>query len=229
MNADRSFVDPARLQCLEREILQWNGQINLVTRVDTARQVSVLLAHCLEAWQLLVRKLHDVAWFRSGAYLDLGSGAGFPGLVWALARQSAGHSGSVSLVEPRGKRAWFLRRTARLLGLADLVVAEGRWGGSVLSVAGIGPGPVMLSLKALRLTDGEVLQGLQLAQGDADLPVEVLVVRFLGPRVATGTERDTDLPAVAVGDGWLYTLAACETVGEEIPRLGLSRYVLSEG
>jgi hypothetical protein len=229
MNADCYAVDPARLRCLEREILQWNRQINLVTRVDTAQQVSVLLAHCLEAWQLLARRLGDVAWFRSGAYLDLGSGAGFPGLVWALARAAAGHSGPVTLVEPRGKRAWFLRRTARLLGLEDVAVAEGRWGDPALGVVGIGPGPVLLSLKALRLTDSEVLQGLQLVKGAADLPVEVMVVRFLGPRDAAAADRDPDLPADAGGDIRPYTLAARENVGEDAPRLGLSGYVLSAG
>lgn len=49
-----------------------------------------------------------------GLLVDLGSGAGFPGFVLACARPSL----RVILVEPRMKRAAFLRACARAAGLA---------------------------------------------------------------------------------------------------------------
>ena len=53
-----------------------------------------------------------------GPWLDVGSGAGLPGLVVALLTGRA-----VTLVEPRAKRADFLRRVAQDLGVAVTVEA----------------------------------------------------------------------------------------------------------
>lgn len=52
----------------------------------------------------------------SGAWLDIGSGAGFPGLVVAALTDRA-----MILVEPRARRADFLRRGVAALGLTDRV------------------------------------------------------------------------------------------------------------
>lgn len=53
----------------------------------------------------------------SASWLDLGSGAGFPGLIIALL-----HKGSVTLVEERRKRVEFLTQAARLLGIDGKVI-----------------------------------------------------------------------------------------------------------
>jgi 16S rRNA (guanine527-N7)-methyltransferase len=59
--------------------------------------------------------LAAVGWLpREGLLVDLGSGAGFPGFVLACARPGL----RVVLVEPRMKRAAFLRAAARAAGLA---------------------------------------------------------------------------------------------------------------
>jgi hypothetical protein len=66
--------------------------------------------------------------------VDIGSGAGFPGLPLAIARPDL----SVTLVEPRGKRCAFLRHVARSLSLENLKVIEGRIeevGGQTFGVA----------------------------------------------------------------------------------------------
>lgn len=55
--------------------------------------------------------------------LDIGSGAGFPGLVLALARPDL----QVTLLEPRGKRVSFQEHIIRTLDLKDRVQAiQGR-------------------------------------------------------------------------------------------------------
>lgn len=51
-----------------------------------------------------------------GDWLDLGSGAGFPGLVIALVGDRP-----ITLVESRAKRILFLRQAAELLGVTDRV------------------------------------------------------------------------------------------------------------
>jgi 16S rRNA (guanine527-N7)-methyltransferase len=53
-------------------------------------------------------------------WLDLGSGAGFPGLIVALL-----HPARVTLVEARKLRADFLRRAAEALGVTDKVAIVG--------------------------------------------------------------------------------------------------------
>jgi 16S rRNA (guanine527-N7)-methyltransferase len=54
--------------------------------------------------------------------LDIGSGAGLPGLVWALLRPDL----HLVLVEPLLRRAGFLRSAAAALGLADVEVVRAR-------------------------------------------------------------------------------------------------------
>lgn len=54
-----------------------------------------------------------------GPLLDIGSGAGLPGIVLACCRDSPTH-----LVEPRTKRAAFLTRTVSTLGIGDRVTVH---------------------------------------------------------------------------------------------------------
>jgi 16S rRNA (guanine527-N7)-methyltransferase len=66
--------------------------------------------------------------------VDIGSGAGFPGLPIAIARPDL----TVTLVEPRQKRCAFLRHVIRAVGLKNTSVIEARIekvGGQTFSVA----------------------------------------------------------------------------------------------
>ncbi len=54
--------------------------------------------------------------------IDVGSGAGFPGLVLAAALPEL----TVTLVEPRQKRVSFLRHIIRILGLTNVQVTDQR-------------------------------------------------------------------------------------------------------
>ena len=91
----------ARLEAYAALLAQWNERINLVSR-DTLRDV--WRRHFLDSAQLLP---HVPAGTRSLA--DLGSGAGFPGLVLAI----LGVCG-VELVESDARKCAFLREAARI-------------------------------------------------------------------------------------------------------------------
>ena len=54
--------------------------------------------------------------------VDVGAGAGLPGLVWALLRDDL----SVTLVEPLARRVSFLHEAVQDLGLSNVVVVRGR-------------------------------------------------------------------------------------------------------
>ncbi len=56
---------------------------------------------------------------KSGMWLDIGTGAGFPGLVVAFVRDAP-----MMLVEPRRQRAAFLRDFCDFAGLSHVTVAE---------------------------------------------------------------------------------------------------------
>ena len=99
------------------ELRRWNRRINLVAR-DTGREV-MLEKHFLDSLTLLpLLDSHG----GDGSLLDVGSGAGFPGLVLAAARPDM----PVILVEPRHKRVAFLRHIVRRLQLVNVEVVARR-------------------------------------------------------------------------------------------------------
>lgn len=92
---------------LERELIKWNSQINLVsaTTIDDAWR-----RHILDSAQLF--PLHG----RKERWVDLGSGGGFPGLVMAAMRTPI-QDALTTLVESNRKKAGFL---SHFVGKADL-------------------------------------------------------------------------------------------------------------
>ncbi len=97
------------------ELKKWNRRINLV---GAGPDEQLLENHFLDSLTLL--PLLDPC--PPPGLVDVGSGAGFPGLVLKIARPDL----SVTLVEPRQKRAAFLRQVIRLLGLGEIKVREDR-------------------------------------------------------------------------------------------------------
>lgn len=94
----------ARLDAFAALLRAENERQNLVSRASLDR---LWLRHIADSAQLLA-----FAPSSTGAWLDLGSGAGFPGLIVA-----ALHGGPVTLVEERRLRALFLARAAASLGV----------------------------------------------------------------------------------------------------------------
>ncbi|HEV2815724.1 MAG TPA: 16S rRNA (guanine(527)-N(7))-methyltransferase RsmG [Allosphingosinicella sp.] len=87
-----------------------NERQNLVSRASLGQ---LWLRHIADSAQLL-----RFAPAPEASWVDLGTGAGFPGLVVALL-----HAGPVTLVEQRRLRADFLRRAAESLGLEVEILA----------------------------------------------------------------------------------------------------------
>jgi 16S rRNA (guanine527-N7)-methyltransferase len=90
---------------------QENETQNLVSRTSLGE---VWNRHVLDSAQLIRFSPSPTA-----AWLDLGTGAGFPGLIIGLL-----HDGPVTLVEERRKRADFLVRAAQVLGIENKVVIQ---------------------------------------------------------------------------------------------------------
>lgn len=229
-----------QLGLLAREILTWNKRFNLVTRVETDRRLDMMIRHCRDGWMLVRGAFGDQPWFPSCSYVDIGSGAGLPGLVWSLMRAQEGHAGACILVEPRERRAWFLRRTARALALPDVAVATMRWGDEPWVVPGRLTSPLILSLKALSLDDGSLLDGALAAAcaggpGTA-LPSDIYIVRFMAPvageRGSEGVRRDresnyADSRHFESALGHSPRLKESRILGSGVPRLDLRHYIIA--
>jgi 16S rRNA (guanine527-N7)-methyltransferase len=97
-----------RLEALVSLLGEENARQNLVSRGSLQ---SVWERHILDSAQLLRFTPEASTW------VDLGTGAGFPGLVAA-----AISSGHFTLVEARKLRADFLIRAAEIIGIEDRVV-----------------------------------------------------------------------------------------------------------
>lgn len=98
-------------------LLKWNARVNL-TAIREPEQI--LIRHFGESL-FAARRLSQTPSL-SGSLIDVGSGAGFPGVpikVWAPKIL-------VTLVESQQKKATFLREVARVLALPDLEVANQR-------------------------------------------------------------------------------------------------------
>ncbi len=96
-------LDPSRIALLARYLAEldlWRRRTNLTGPVSAED----LASHALES--VLGEKLisHDTR------VIDIGSGAGLPGMPLAIARPDL----AVTLLEPRGRRAAFLRHAVRI-------------------------------------------------------------------------------------------------------------------
>lgn len=201
-----------RLDILGREILRWNAQISLVSRVEPATTVNKLVPQCQRAWTLVVGHLAASNWEHDLALVDIGSGSGLPGLVWAAQCREEDRSGGVTLVEPRQKRAWFLNRVARAMGLAEVSVVPERWGERARVRRRPGIEQVVLAFKALRMSDGEALSGLE-AAFDRWRPHRLAIVRFLVP----GDREVTSLETIFGSgrqEGWEHEASAVLAAGD---------------
>jgi 16S rRNA (guanine527-N7)-methyltransferase len=108
-----------RLLAYLEMLRRWNRVYNLTAIRDPGQMLIQHLFDCLAVVLPLQAALagHPSALSHPPALLDVGSGAGLPGLVLAIAWPEL----EVDLVEPVGKKAAFLRQSAAELGLIGRV------------------------------------------------------------------------------------------------------------
>lgn len=101
-----------RLLAYRDELARWGRVHNLTSVLDPGRMVPVHLLDSLALAPLL----------RGTRVADIGSGGGLPGLPLAIADPDL----TMTLVEPRTKRALFLEHVVRTLGLGNVIVERAR-------------------------------------------------------------------------------------------------------
>lgn len=106
-----SALAMARLATYFEELQKWSRKVNLVSTATSPEEM--IETHFLDSLALLPHLGGEAVHL-----LDIGSGAGFPGLACAAAREEM----TVTLIEPRHKRTVFLGHVVRTLGLSKVRV-----------------------------------------------------------------------------------------------------------
>jgi 16S rRNA (guanine527-N7)-methyltransferase len=114
---DKVTLSDAQIEQLKRYaalLIEWNEKMNLTAIKEEGAIVEKHFLDCLiPAKSLSIDKK---------ACCDLGTGAGFPGLVWAIAFPNC----SMTLVEATGKKCTFLTTVINELGLKNIRVLNKR-------------------------------------------------------------------------------------------------------
>ncbi len=167
---------PELLERYCRELVRWNRRIDLTG----ARTVEELAAGPLFDALTLVPVLE-----RSGRLLDIGSGGGLPGVPAAIAIPAL----ALTLVEPRARRAAFLRHAVHLLRLDCEVVqtraeelAPGEYDGAVAQA--VWPPGEWIPRGAALVEEGKALYALsaepldeQALEGRAEVEAHIVLLR----------------------------------------------------
>jgi len=109
LGLDAALAEP--LMAYLDELQKWNAAYNLTAIRDPGEMVT---RHLLDSLVLLPHV--------RGRLLDVGAGAGLPGIPLALANPAL----DVTVLDSNGKKARFMRHAQRTLGLANVAVAEAR-------------------------------------------------------------------------------------------------------
>jgi 16S rRNA (guanine527-N7)-methyltransferase len=141
-----------RVQTYLEFLAKWNARMNLTAIQHPIEVLKVLLAESFFAAVLVGDP--------KGAILDIGSGAGFPGLAMAVYRPEL----ELILLEPRGKRAAFLAALRRELGLAKLAVWNQRL--EECAKADFSELPTVLTMRAVGGIEKVVERGATFLQGE---------------------------------------------------------------
>jgi 16S rRNA (guanine527-N7)-methyltransferase len=159
-------LDETRLRAISTYIdllLKWNARINLTAIREPSEIVQRHFGESLFAAKYLLDQ------HRTQTAIDLGSGAGFPGVPFAMLAPDV----QVTLIESQQKKATFLKELVRVLELKNVRVfgdrAEGyRESAELVMLRAVEKFEKVLDL-AVRLTNSEGRIGLMIGSGQVEL------------------------------------------------------------
>jgi len=112
-NVSRETVE--RLETYAALLEKWNPKINLVSRSSVEDLWTRHIVDSVQVWEAAPK---------SGTWVDLGSGGGFPGLVIAILAAGEPDGPQITLIESDQRKAAFLRTVARETGIDVTVIAK---------------------------------------------------------------------------------------------------------
>ncbi len=183
-----------------RELLLWNRRINLVSEKSSRE---IVIRHFLDS---LTAAPSIVS--RDGMLIDLGSGAGFPGIPLRIALPDL----QLMLVESSRKKSSFLSHIARTLQLEGVTVVRERIEALIGEKALAGSFDTVLSRAAFKLPQLVRMASFFLKEGG-------ILIAMKGPDLAEEMAEAETVLAVAG-----MALAACRDVC--LPETDLSRKII---
>ena len=137
-------VTAGRLERFAQLVRKWNRGINLIARSTEDDLETRHLADSAALWSHVPASARNLA--------DLGTGAGFPGLVLAILAEAQRPGLLVNLVECDARKAAFLQAVERELGLGNIAVHVARiedlapLGADVVTARALAPLAVLANL-----------------------------------------------------------------------------------
>ena len=127
--------------------------------------------------------------------LDIGSGAGFPGLVFAIVCPTS----HLVLCESNGKKAGFLKKAIEALGLDNAEVLQsraeeipGRETYDVITARAVGSLPILLDISAPLLKKGATFVSMKGSEGEKEMDGALRAAKELG--LAEVSRNSFELP-----------------------------------
>ncbi len=162
---------------------KWNQVYNLTAVRQPEQMLTHHLLDCLAALGPLQRHLAQSGLTESGRLLDVGSGAGLPGIVWAIGSPDV----QVCCVDTVAKKAAFITQAALTLGLKNLKGVHARVESltgpfDVISARAFASLPDLVAGSAQALAEGGVwlaMKGKHPADEIAAVPADVFHVEPL--------------------------------------------------
>ena len=167
---------------------EWNEKINLTAITE---EEEVYEKHVLDCLLPLTQETVE------GTVCDVGSGGGFPGIVWAIALPNT----HFTLVEPTGKKCTYLNKVKEELNLtnvevvnarAEEFVSEKREHFDVVSARAVANLPMLSELCVPLVKVGGFFYALKGAQGLEELDASKYALSMLG--CETPIVHECDLP-----------------------------------
>jgi len=119
--ADFPVLDKIQLSRYLGDIVDWNDRAGLVSKRTTTISLDRLVRQSVQLLEFITRYAVLPQQATPPSVVDIGSGAGFPGIVWKLVEPTL----RVTLVERKPKKATFLERMVSVLGMDGVEVVEG--------------------------------------------------------------------------------------------------------
>jgi 16S rRNA (guanine527-N7)-methyltransferase len=99
------------------ELFRWNPQLGLISKQDSSKVAARLIHQSVALWAFVAGGT-GYSGERPCRVADVGSGAGFPGLIWRCLLRDL----PLTLIERKQRRVVFLERVVTRLRLADVAI-----------------------------------------------------------------------------------------------------------
>jgi 16S rRNA (guanine527-N7)-methyltransferase len=106
---------PRRLETYITDLLEFNPQLGLISKQDSPEVAARLVRQSVALWEFATGHAAFAGTEMPWRVADIGTGGGFPGLVWKLLE----HRIHLTLIERMERKAHFLERVVQRLGLVD--------------------------------------------------------------------------------------------------------------